>query len=148
MSTKTKPYFKYKQQAVNSILDLAWGILKESNVPSRYPKIVRKELEYYHKTGDMHPDEFQIKWRGHTLLSINTGTNEVNSSDQLNLRNHITREEWYTLLKAEKDIFRYGEDRGIAWYFKCAVEEWYGNENELAFRAGSRWLRYAKAKKI
>lgn len=147
MSTKTKPYFKYKQQAVNSILDLAWGILKEGNVPSRYPKIVRKELEIYRKTGDMNPYEFQIKWRGYTILSIDTGNMEVTSPfEKLKIRNAITGEEWNSIVKAKESIFRYGQDKGIAWYFKCAVEEWYGNENELAFRSGSRWLRYAKAK--
>lgn len=81
-------------------------------------------------------------------MVINTASGEVKSSSKFNIRNAITKEEWHILLKAEKDIFRYGEDKGIAWYFKCAVEEWYGNENELAFRAGSRWLRYAKAKGI
>lgn len=38
MSTKTKPYFKYKQQAVNSILDLAWKLLTEANVPKQKSK--------------------------------------------------------------------------------------------------------------
>lgn len=81
---------------------------------------------------------------GHTILCINTAFSEVTAPRNLNVRNAITNEEWHIILKAKKDIFRYGEDKGIAWYFKCAVEEWYGNENELAFRAGSRWLRYAK----
>ena len=148
MSTKTKPYFKYKQKAVQSILDLAWKLLTEANVPKLNPNIVRKELEFYHKIGEMNSDELQINWRGHTLLVINTASGEVKSSSNLNIRNAITKEEWHILFKAEKDIFRYGEDKGIAWYFKCAVEEWYGNENELAFRAGSRWLRYAKAKEV
>ena len=148
MSTKTKPYFQYKQKAVQRILDLAWKLLTEANVPKQYPNIVRKELEFYHKIGEMNADELQINWRGHTLLVINTASGEVKSSSKLNIRNAITKEEWYILLKAEKDIFRYGEAKGIAWYFKCAIEEWYGNENELAFRAGSRWLRYAKAKEV
>lgn len=148
MSTKTKPYFKYKQKAVQSILDLAWKLLTEANVPKQNPNIVRKELEVYHRRGEMNASEFKIKWRGHTLLVISTASSEVTTSRNLNVRNAITDEEWHIILKAKKDIFRYGEDKAIAWYFKCAVEEWYGNENELAFRAGSRWLRYAKAKGI
>lgn len=146
MSTKTKPYFKYKQQAVQSILDLAWKLLTEANVPKQNPNIVRKELEVYHERGEMNASELKIKWRGHTILCINTAFSEVTAPRNLNVRNAITNEEWHIILKAKKDIFRYGEDKAIAWYFKCAVEEWYGNENELAFRAGSRWLRYAKAK--
>lgn len=148
MSTKTKPYFQYKQKAVQSILDLAWKLLTEANVPKQYPNIVRNELEVYYNSSDMRADELQINWRGHTLLVISTASGEVKSSSNLNIRNAITKEEWHILFKAEKDIFRYGEGISIAWYFKCAVEEWYGNENELAFRAGSRWLRYAKAKGI
>ena len=148
MSTKTKPYFKYKQKAVQSILDLAWKLLTEANVPKQYPNIVRKELEVYYKSGEMNVDELQINWSGHTILCINTAFSEVTAPRNLNIRNAITNEEWHIILKAKNDIFRYGEDKGIAWYFKCAVEEWYGNENELAFRAGSRWLRYAKAKGI
>lgn len=148
MSTKTKPYFKYKQQAVQSILDLAWKLLTEANVPKQNPNIVRKELEVYHRRGEMNASELKIKWRGHTILCINTAFSEVTAPRNLNVRNAITNEEWHIILKAKKDIFRYGEDKAIAWYFKCAVEEWYGNENELAFRAGSRWLRYAKAKGI
>ena len=148
MSTKTKPYFKYKQQAVNNILDLAWKLLTEANVPKQYPNIVREELEVYHRRGEMNASELKIKWRGHTILCINTAFSEVTAPRNLNVRNAITNEEWHIILKAKKDIFRYGEDKAIAWYFKCAVEEWYGNENELAFRAGSRWLRYAKAKGI
>jgi hypothetical protein len=148
MATKTKPYFQYKQKAVNRILDLAWKLLTEANVPKQYPNIVREELEVYHERGEMNADEFEISWRGHTLLVISTASGEVKSSSKLNIRNAITKEEWLILFKAEKDIFRYGEGISIAWYFKCAVEEWYGNENELAFRAGSRWLRYAKAKGI
>lgn len=148
MSTKTKPYFKYKQKAVQSILDLAWKLLTEANVPKQNPNIVRKELEVYHRRGEMNASELKIKWRGHTILCINTAFSEVTAPRNLNVRNAITNEEWHIILKAKKDIFRYGEDKAIAWYFKCAVEEWYGNENELAFRAGSRWLRYAKAKGI
>lgn len=144
MSTKTKPYFQYKQKAVNSILDLAWKLLTEAYVPKQYPNIVKTELEVYYNSSDMRADELQINWRGHTLLVISTASGEVKSSSNLNIRNAITNEEWHIILKAKKDIFRYGEDKAIAWYFKCAVEEWYGNENELAFRAGSRWLRYAK----
>lgn len=34
MAIKTKPYFQYKQKAVNRILDLAWKLLTEANVPS------------------------------------------------------------------------------------------------------------------
>ena len=146
MSTKTKPYFKYKQKAVQNILDLAWKLLTEANVPKQNPNIVRKELEVYHRRGEMNASELKIKWRGHTILCINTAFSEVTAPRNLNVRNAITNEEWHIILKAKKDIFRYGEDKAIAWYFKCAVEEWYGNENELAFRAGSRWLRYAKAK--
>lgn len=146
MSTKTKPYFKYKQKAVNNILDLAWKLLTEANVPKQNPNIVRKELEVYHRRGEMNASELKIKWRGHTILCINTAFSEVTAPRNLNVRNAITNEEWHIILKAKKDIFRYGEDKAIAWYFKCAVEEWYGNENELAFRAVSRWLRYAKAK--
>lgn len=146
MSTKTKPYFKYKQKAVQSILDLAWKLLTEANVPKQNPNIVRKELEVYHRRGEMNASELKIKWRGHTILCINTAFSEVTAPRNLNVRNAITDEEWHIILKAKKDIFRYGEDKAIAWYFKCAVEEWYGNESELAFRAGSRWLRYAKAK--
>lgn len=148
MSTKTKPYFQYKQKAVNSILDLAWKLLTEANVPKQNPNIVREELEVYHRRGEMNASELKIKWRGHTILCINTAFSEVTAPRNLNVRNAITNEEWHIILKAKKDIFRYGEDKAIAWYFKCAVEEWYGNENELAFRAGSRWLRYAKAKGI
>lgn len=146
MSTKTKPYFKYKQKAVQSILDLAWKLLTEANVPKQNPNIVRKELEVYHKRGEMNATDLKIKWRGHTILCINTAFSEVTAPRNLNIRNAITDEEWHIILKAKKDIFRYGEDKAIAWYFKCAVEEWYGNETELAFRSGSRWLRYAKAK--
>lgn len=146
MATKTKPYFKYKQKAVNDILDLAWKLLTEANVPEQNPNIVRKELEVYHKRGEMNATDLKIKWRGHTILCINTAFSEVTAPRNLNVRNAITNEEWHIILKAKKDIFRYGEDKAIAWYFKCAVEEWYGNETELAFRSGSRWLRYAKAK--
>ena len=146
MSTKTKPYFQYKQKAVQSILDLAWKLLTEADVPKQNPNIVREELEVYHRGGEMNASELKIKWRGHTILCINTAFSEVTTPRNLNVRNAITNEEWHIILKAKKDIFRYGEDKAIAWYFKCAVEEWYGNENELAFRAGSRWLRYAKAK--
>ena len=148
MSTKTKPYFKYKQQAVNSILDLAWKLLTEANVPKQNLNIVRKELEVYHRRGEMTATELKIKWRGHTILCINTASSEVIAPRNLDVQNAITNEEWHIILKAKQGIFRYGEDKGIAWYFKCAVEEWYGNENELAFRAGSRWLRYAKAKGV
>lgn len=148
MSTKTKPYFQYKQKAVNDILDLAWKLLTEANVPKQYPNIVREELEVYHKRGEMNVDELQINWRGHTLLVISTASGEVTAPRNLDVRNAITKEEWRILFKAEKDIFRYGEGISIAWYFKCAVEEWYGNESELAFRAGSRWLRYAKARGV
>lgn len=129
---------------MQSILDLAWKLLTEANVPKQNPNIVRKELEVYHRRGEMNASELKIKWRGHTILCINTAFSEVTAPRNLNVRNAITNEEWHIILKAKKDIFRYGEDKGIAWYFKCAVEEWYGNENELAFRAGSRWLRYAK----
>lgn len=148
MSTKTKPYFKYKQKAVQSILDLAWKLLTEANVPTKHPNIVKTELEVYYDSSDMRADWLQIKWRGFTLLGINKESGEVSNTSNFAIRNQLTNEEWNSLSKAIKDIFRYGEDKGIAWYFKCAVEEWYGNENELAFRAGSRWLRYAKAKGI
>ena len=148
MSTKTKPYFQYKQKAVNNVLDLAWKLLSECGVPTKHPNIVRNELEVYYNSSDMRADWLQIKWRGFTLLGINKESGEVSNTSNFNIRNHITTAEWNALRKAEKDVFRYGDNKAIAWYFQGAVEEWYGNENELAFRAGSRWLRYAKAKGI
>ena len=146
MSTKTKPYFKYKQQAVQSILDLAWKLLTEVGVPTKHPNIVKTDLEVYYNSSDMRADWLQIKWRGFTLLGINKESGEVSNTSNFAIRNQLTNEEWHSLSKAIKDIFRYGDNKAIAWYFRCAVEEWYGNENELAFRAGSRWLRYAKAR--
>lgn len=148
MSTKTKPYFQYKQKAVQSILDLAWKLLTEVEIPTKHPHLVRNELEIYYNSSDMRADWFQIKWRGFTFLGINTESGEIHHTSKLPIRNRLSDDELNTLRKAMKDIFRFGENKAIAWYFQSAVNEWYGNETELAFRSGSRWLRYAKAKGI
>lgn len=146
MSTKTKPYFKYKQKAVQSILDLAWKLLTEANVPTKHPNIVKTELEVYYNSSDMRADWLQIKWRGFTLLGINKESGEVSNTSNFAIRNQLTNEEWNSLSKAIKDIFRYGDNKAIAWYFQSPVEEWFGSELEVTFRSGNNWLRYAKAK--
>ena len=131
---------------MQSILDLAWELLTEADVPTKHPNIVKTELEVYYNSSDMRADWLRIKWRGFALLGINTESGEVYSTINFTIRNRLSADEFTTLRKAMKNIFKFGENKAIAWYFQSPVEEWFGSELEVTFRSGNNWLRYAKAK--